>query len=57
MNPFHISGMMPPANYRNFFPIIQRALGSGIDQLIHQTGFDATRLITTDLPPHDINPF
>ena len=32
-------------------------LGSGIDQLIHQTGFDATRLITTDLPPHDINPF
>ena len=23
--------------------------------MIHQTGFDATRLITTDLPPHNIN--
>jgi hypothetical protein len=60
MNPFHISGCRlrtTAITFLNYFSIIQRALGSGIVQLKHQTGFDATRLITRDLPPHNINPF
>jgi hypothetical protein len=46
----------PPTNYGNYLPIIEHTLGSGIEHLIHTTGFDAIRVITTSLPRKNIDP-
>ena len=51
--------MIPPSGYSGYLPVIQRVFASGVASYVHETGFDAFRVITgfTGLSAAQIDPY